>query len=731
MRILTLLTVLLLAGLSQANAQDASRLNPEKQPIVRESGPAGCDIAVRPSVVLKPGEKVHLTWALRNANSATIVHDGNLIEVEPGKNSRDETPSRTTTYTMFVTGGEGVATCQVSVAVPERTQPLQWPPALLASMPPDYLERARESLTHGITAAKLVSDYGWTQYAIAALLFGQDVDKVNRYFTHVWPFQSYSVEDFGLFSLGDIRLYGLFNDRTGAFPGRLAKGAQRNIEEEFFKVGARGKARYGADLGNVWKLQASENHSFAAWSSRLLVSQFLKNSPAFATRTFDDGRTPAQHYADWREFWSRVMDERAKRGLYIEVGSPTYEKYSRGALQNIRDFSEDAVLRQKAEMLLDLTYALAAQESLANGVRGGAKSRVRPFRSTAIRGGQDTNYNLIFDPSGSRPLYSMQATSSYFPPPVILRLGKDSVARGSYSMVQRGPGAGSDTTAGATIDPSRSAVRYSFVTPSYILGSFIDDPDQRYVGSHAQHRWQGVVFDGDTGARIAPQITRLDQAGAVDPRQRVPNGFASVQDRNVLITQRSNYQNWDRSRTDVYFSGTLDLLEEEEPWIFTREGDAYAAVRIVDGSYRWLDQTHRNKGPNTDRHFITLANPDSPMIIVAGAASDYGNDFEKFKSTLKSQSVQRDGATTRFAGVTFLGPKRSSVHLDLSKLRTFDSPFVRSDWESGVIYIRRAQDGLLLDFSIPDTPIKDISPALTPSFPSGVGEAHPILFQGR
>ena len=197
----------------------------------------------------------------------------------------------------------------------------------------------------------------------------------------------------------------------------------------------------------------------------------------------------------------------------------------------------------------------------------------------------------------------------------------------------------------------------------------------------------------------------------------------------MLITQRSNYQTWDRSRTDVYFSSTLDLLEEDGPWIFTKEGDAYAAVHIVDKSYRWFDQTHRNKGPNTFLHFITLTNPDSPIIIVASEASEYGNDFERFKSTLKSQSVQYDGTTTRFAGLTFLGPKRASVHLDFSKLRTFDSPFVRSDWESGIIYIREAQEGLLLDFSTPDRPVKEISPALTPNFPSGVGEARPIMFQ--
>lgn len=738
MRVGAFLAFVVLASMSAAHAQDIGRPNQVRQPGVRDGGPAGCDIAVQPAVVLKAGEEVSLTWAIRNAESATIVHDGNLIEVDQGTKSRVERPSRTTTYTMFATGTKGVAKCQVSVAVPERTQPTHWPPPFMASMPADYLDRARASLENGIVSTKLASDRDWTGYAIVSLLFEQDVERVNKYFAEIWPFDSQPKRDFGLFSLEEIRLYGLFNGRSGVIPGRLGIESQRNIEEEFYKVASLKKTKYPVDLSNVWRLQNSENHSLVAWSSHLLASQFLKNSPDFANRAFEDGRTPAQHYADWRDFWSRLLDERAKRGLYIEVGSPTYEKYTRGAFQNIRDFSEDAILRQKAEMLLDLTYALTAQETLDNGVRGGAKSRTYSFRNSNRQGGDDRNYNLIFNPAGTRPLNAPQATSSYFPPPVVLRLGREPTARGIYSVVQRVPGVGvTERSGGNTIvDPNRSVVRYSFVTPSYIIGSFVHNPDQPYVLINSHDRWQGVVFKGDVGARIAPQVTRLTQAGAVDREQRVANGFASVQDRNVLITQRSNYLSpvFDRtayrSRTDVYFSSTLDLLEEEAGWIFVREGDAYGAVHVVNkgkDAYRWLDQV-----PNKDRNLITLTDPDAPIVIVAGEANDYGNDFGRFKSVLKAQSVHYDGITTTFAGLTFLGLKRAGGDgFGAPKERTFDSPFIRSSWGSGIIYLREGQAGLLLDLSTPDKPVKRIDPPLTSDFPSGVGEAKPIVFQGR
>ena len=741
MRVPALSAFLVFACLSAAHARDAARASPEGQSIPAGSRAAGCDIHARPGIVLKKGERVSLTWTMRNADSATISHDGKTIGIEPDTKSVVENPDRTTTYTMSVKGTQGTSACQVSVAVPERTQPIHWPPPPLAAMPTDYLERARASLAAGITGAALTSDQRWIWYAIPSLLFEQDVEAINRYFAHSWRFESNPVVGLGLFSMDIVRLYGLFNGNSGSYPGRLGKEAQRNIEEELYNVASRtmfNDFRVAADLSNVLNLRSSENHSFSSRSSFLLVSQFLKNSPEFANRTFEDGRRPAEHYAAWREYWSRLMDERAKRGMYVEVGSPSYEHYSRKAIQNIRDFSEDAILRQKAEILLDLTYALIAQETLANGVRGGAKSRVYSFRDDAWGGGEDRDFNLIFGPSGYPPVSApQQATSSYFPPSPILRLGKNPAARGRYSIAQRVPGVGVTRDRSTTLDPSKSVYRYGFVTPSYVLGSFALDPEQPYAAMSAQNRWQGVVFNGDRGARIAPQITRLNRAGGLDREQRVANGFASVQDRNVLITQRSGSLTSYLSRTDIHFSSTLDLLEEEGGWIFVKEGDAYGAVRVVHeggAPYRWLDPVHKNKSASKESQFVVLADPDSPIILVASEASDYDNDFVRFKSALKAQSVRREGVALRFANLIFNGPKRSDTggyDFAASDAKTFDSPFVRSSWLSGVIYIREGEQGLLLDLSTPDHPVKRIDPPLTPAYPAGRGDARSIIFQSR
>jgi len=254
MRVTTLLPLLVLAFLSAANAQDAARSsearpNDEEHLVSPRAKAAGCDIDVHPGVVLKAGEKVNLTWTIRNAGLATIGHDGKVITVQRGTKALVDSPAHTTTYTMSVTGAHGTATCQVSVAVPERTQPAHWPPTALASMPGDYLGRARASLAAGITGARLVSDQRWTLYAIPSLLFEQDVDAINKYFAETWRFQSHPVVGLGLFSLATIRLYGLFNETSGSFPGRLGKEAQRRIEEELYKVAS--QTKYGSSGNRV------------------------------------------------------------------------------------------------------------------------------------------------------------------------------------------------------------------------------------------------------------------------------------------------------------------------------------------------------------------------------------------------------------------------------------------------------------------------------------------------
>ncbi len=687
-----------------------------------------CAVTAQPPLV-KPGQTVKVHWRATNTASATMLPALGPIVGEAG--ILLDTPTRTTIYTMTATGADGTqVTARGAVAVPERTEPLQWPPAPFAHMPADYLARALTALRLCITNTKLESDQRWIQYATASLLFEQDAEVINDFFANYWEAPDHDSFGFSLFSMDAVRLYGLYNS-LGTFPNRLTLETQKNMLEQLFLVAAdMDMTEYEVDdIAVVWKMRGSENHTLAAESSYFLVAQFLKNNPEFADRPYADGMTPTQHYEIWRRFMSRMLDERAKRGLFIEVGSPSYEAESRQAILNIRDFSEDPAIRKKAEMVLDLSYAVAAQESL-NAVRGGAKSRVYTDKDTFWGVASDRNYDIALGPTGYRQIINpIQPTSSYLPPPAILNLSKDIIGRGSYTSIHRVPGVG-ERAKDSVLSMDNSIYRYSFSTPSYVMGSFVLDPAETYIAPSAQNRWQGIVFDGD--ARIAPRVTRLKLDGTLDNEQRTANGFYALQDRNVLIMQR-RADTTVNARTELYFASSLDIVQEEDGWLFVQEKDTFVAVKIV-GTYSWLDPVTKNQNMDPGKNFIALDYSQDPMIIIANQASDYGNNFENFKAILKTQPISYDGTTLRFSTMTFYSNqigKRNDVTINIAQSKVYNSPFIRSNFGSGLVRIRKGDDAVTLDFRDQNNPLKTVINGSITLGPEGIGTTKPLIFLSR
>ena len=162
-------------------------------------------------------------------------------------------------------------------------------------------------------------------------------------------------------------------------------------------------------------------------------------------------------------------------------------------------------------------------------------------------------------------------------------------------------------------------------------------------------RWQGVVFDSDPLARIGFEVKpakRKDWHGF--------NPFFSVQDRNILITQKwapvpPNPPTANPAYLRVYFSPTLDDVQEDGGWIFVKDGGAFAAVKVVAGGYQWTPAwKHAETITEETKAFITLDTENAPVILIANQAADYGGDFAAFKAAVKAQPVQHaDGVAVR------------------------------------------------------------------------------------
>jgi len=65
--------------------------------------------------------------------------------------------------------------------------------------------------------------------------------------------------------------------------------------------------------------------------------------------------------------------------------------------------------------------------------------------------------------------------------------------------------------------------------------------------------------------------------------------------------------------------------------------------------------------------------------------------------------------------------------VNLAPSRGYDSPFIRSDWNSGLIYIRNGMDTEILDFRDLQRLLRTVSAPVTSAFPTGIGNAQSIV----
>ncbi len=627
---------------------------------------------------------------------------------------------------------------------------ITWPPAYMRDLPADYLERLHASIQAGtgrmdrlkLETTKPSESIGWARYGLNSLLLGQRSDEINRFFESEkfeWP--ANPKFGFSLFGVSFMRLYGLTNYHHGPLPGLLSPAAVANLEQEMWRV-AQANSKLAEAKRNVWDMEGSENHHLSSKVCDLLAAQYLRKLPAYARQKYADGSTLAEQYETRRAYFLNWLDERAKRGQFVEAGSPSYQGDSINSLFLLRDFAEDPILRRKAEMYLDLAYAVIAEETLLT-TRGGPKSRVKVGHE--YDGGMaDRGYDLLFNAPGRayNPLGDgARSTSNYYPPQAIVNLAQDTRDRGVYRFATRWPGpvaAGGGKRMGdpdgvlwRTLEPEHSVLRNGFATRDYVLGSAALDPtwlDDASMG----YRWQGVVFASDPLARIGFEV---EPAKSKDWHGFNP--FYSVQDRNLLITQKwaptpPNPSSAMPAHLRVYFSPTLDKVVEQGGWIFVQDGEAFAALKVVEGGYTWAPAWKPSENIHDDKAFIRLGSEKTPVILIANQASDYQHDFEAFQAAVQSQPIQYKEGELQFATITFAGlqrpPQIGNQPVNLAPPRGYNSPFIRSEWNSGLIYIRKANEALILDFSDPDKPAKTVDAAITAEFPPGVGAAEPILF---
>jgi hypothetical protein len=264
-------------------------------------------------------------------------------------------------------------------------------------------------------------------------------------------------------------------------------------------------------------------------------------------------------------------------------------------------------------------------------------------------------------------------------------------------------------------DTESRLVRYSWVTPEYILGSQMDHPAAAHSHLSKQNRWQGLIFSDVPDCVITPVSLNEDGTDVAEEACM----YRSVQHEQTLITQQS--RDWREVNPDwfplkshdsqpfgVWFGGDFAALDESDDWVFVRTGDAYAAVQVITGGYEWT----------RDGTVLACEDRFSPVIIEGGRAAKYGS-FDAFKERIATRETTVEDTVVRgwstltygpgdvadpecsplyFNATTVEIPKVDGEYLDYSPDALFDSPYLQSTYDSGVVTVESPHYRQQLDF---------------------------------
>ena len=456
---------------------------------------------------------------------------------------------------------------------------------------------------------------------------------------------------------------------------------------------------------NTWHIDGTENHQSMQSCTFWHFCKLLKDNPIYASQKFPDGTTPEQIYTATGDYMKHWMVERAKKGLFIEAANDDYNQETLKGVYNMYDFAPDAELRELSGKLLDLYWATWAQEQL-KGMRGGAKARIyRGNQSNGYDGsaGRIFGYKMAYYYLASTVTYTLSdamftaVTSDYRMPDVVMDMALMRTELGDFEVKDRTPGLAlsSGNNANARQDYG-GIVRYSYCTPDFIMGTMHLEarPELDWMMISSQNRWQGVIFDGDPLCRIYPQA---------QTEYRAYNQHWSVQSKGCLITQQLpedlKYSKYTDSMRVYFSSFGLSNRIEKNGWVFMASNGAYAAVKCVTGGYYWL----------SDTRWMVCKDRYSPVIIEVDQKADYAS-YTAFQDKVIALSLTYDGKVlkhkslygddlTFYADRTSL-PKVNNQLIDLRPTRVFDSPFVKSVFNSGVVEISKNARKLVLDFTL-------------------------------
>ena len=422
--------------------------------------------------------------------------------------------------------------------------------------------------------------------------------------------------------------------------------------------------------GNAtWRVYESENHHVQRDSAIWQLMHILLDDPANEKAVMADGGTLRAHYDAWTAFFKAWIRQRAGKSMFIEVQSRVYGVHTMKNIYPLYDFSEDEELRVLAGGIIDLFWALWAQEQLM-GVSGGGMSRVYPDSARNTHG-EAADWAYYYTGMGQmNPPDGMDyicLDSRYRMPEVIARMAAAPDKRGVYEIEMRplGYALKEDKFPNYRPDPENGHIyRYTYCTPDFIVGTqmYPQTPSENWCLISSQNRYHGVIF-GPEGAQILPipEPKGMHNLHSTEPTVTF-NAFWAMQRHGTLITQKNRFCD-DAGRMRVWLSdsGGISRVLERDGWLFLRCGGAYCAIRVVRGGWE-IVPAGPDRAAKCEARGVWLYCEDefTPVILETARACEY-DSFEAFQRAVIALPLCIEGDGMEYTG---LYGDRFSMRLD-------------------------------------------------------------------
>lgn len=441
----------------------------------------------------------------------------------------------------------------------------------------------------------------------------------------------------------------------------------------------------------------------------------------------DNGKHKILHEKEIHQW----LDHRLRYG-FIERSSPRLYQ-SMVALLNLRDWSQPSPLTIKAEAVIDLILADMVQESLQSqwgGIHCNDAESLSPQPCNRLQ-------YLLFGWPEAVDMQSIDDSivlhlcqSQFRPPSVFIRLAQEYSLRGTYEIKNcfyrksKNP------------DDSDRLKKYGYVTPNFILSSF--QLRDESVPSLSRP-WDLMVLDENEIGHHLFSFTGTDlTSGGMSPPDQESYLWNSTvfQYKNVLFcrfarcNRRRPTTNNNEEFTDLRYAqlptrtwipNAFAPVTQEGSWWFSKMASVYIAFRPLSGRSYWWRTADRGTNGGEGTSILTFQDLFSPFLLEVETDSHF-TSFDQFKNQVMNSPLEIDNDSITFVsrrGDVFLFPlddgdflvngRKIDPSTD-STYQLFTSPFIHSDFGSGIIKAEWQGYSLLIDNSDPNNPKRIAEP---------------------